>query len=668
MLGPVIERCIRFSKPLSLFLYVVGVVGLLALSQPEFNYETYVSENALLIGLVDETYNPEHNIPDIMKEFAGVASDKTKTAAIIRREMEKLGLENVSSTNLYAIMRSRSGSRTEALIIIAPLRASGESEEVIPGTYTYLISLAKQLSIQLYWAKDIIFLFPDMEYIGLVAWMDAYHGVNTSPIVHGAKLRGRSGSLQAGIALEFPSLSMTRLDVSFQGLNGELPNLDLINTVVRLAKKHSIPLSLHGQLQGFTYSSPLPALKQLVSSIWIQSSGSPSGLHGPLVNFQVPCLTLRGIPSPASQQLNTNHIRQIGSLVEGFLRCLNNLQERMHQSFYYYLLPDLWHYISIGVYSPFFFVALAGLLLQVIRIYIEFTSKKKQSSKTPAVETMPKEFDSTPITEIVDSDTEVRQRHVNTAKTKVSKDDTEKDHEAEEDKKERGGNEFSIAILLPAASSLGLCVAGGAVIHVFPDVLYARLLDFSTDNPDGVWQLTEVSFALTFLAAVAGLALFLPLIAVVGKSRWLGYGQDWRLTCALSALLWSCFLGCLSPLNISAAFLLLVVMEPVLLFVVCRSRPATVHRVLGIILLLAVSPPALVIAATVVHPHVQQYPPLNALAAINTFSDLQQQCGKVLFQAHMEATVLGSWSWSLLTLGVTPLWLFVWNGLLLSRA
>lgn len=33
---------------------------------------------------------------------------------------------------------------------------------------------------QLYWAKDIIFLFPDMEHIGLLAWLDAYHGVQTS--------------------------------------------------------------------------------------------------------------------------------------------------------------------------------------------------------------------------------------------------------------------------------------------------------------------------------------------------------------------------------------------------------------------------------------------------------------------------------------------------------
>lgn len=241
-----------------------------------------------------------------MQEFENNKEDKNKFFAKIRNELEDLGLEvfeqkftfshkllrglgvkicfqllllphyqNVSSTNLYAIMRSRSGSRTEALVVIAPLRGYGGSEETIFGSYAYIISLAKQLnckchqffsdlflSAQLYWAKDIIFLFPDMEYIGLIAWIDAYHGVKTSSstqnvhvvskffclVIQGSKLDGRSGSIQAGIVLEFPSLNLDRLDVSYQGINGELPNLDLINTIARLARKQGIPLSLHGKV------------------------------------------------------------------------------------------------------------------------------------------------------------------------------------------------------------------------------------------------------------------------------------------------------------------------------------------------------------------------------------------------------------------------------------
>lgn len=104
MLATVVKRCVKISRSLSVLLYLAGVIGLLALSQPEFNYETYVSENALLIGnrmlqpykvsgLVDETYKPEPNISNVAEEFNDVIGDKIKTASIIRREMEKMGLE-----------------------------------------------------------------------------------------------------------------------------------------------------------------------------------------------------------------------------------------------------------------------------------------------------------------------------------------------------------------------------------------------------------------------------------------------------------------------------------------------------------------------------------------------------------------------------------------------
>ncbi|KAM3175948.1 hypothetical protein ACTXT7_007509 [Hymenolepis weldensis] len=494
-------------------------------------------------SLVDETYIPDASITKHLKEFEDNKEDKIKTAAKIRQEMESLGLEvfeqnftfshkllrglgNVSSTNLYAIMRSRSGSRTEALIVIAPLRGSGESEETVSGSYAYLLSLAKQLNCkrsiseilsslaQLYWAKDIIFLFPAMEYIGLIAWLDAYHGVTTSSIVQGCKLNGRSGSLQAGIVLEFPSLNMARLDLSYQGINGELPNLDLINTIARLARKHSIPLSLHGQLQGFTHSSPLPQIQQLISSIWLQGSGSPSGLHGPLINFQIPCLTLRGIPS-ARQMPNAQFVRQVGSLIEGFLRCLNNLQERMHQSFYYYLLPDLWHYISIGVYTPFFCVALAGILIQIIRVYMEFTVPEANQSITPEPTVQPSK-DCSSIqndrTEENSIGTEVRRRFKDRTPSKVID---------MPDKRSSRNNHLICQIatdIFPALTSLTLCLVGGAVIYEVPELVYSHLIPLSIEHPDTVWKTAEFSVATTFFAIIVGFAFILPVLASITKS------------------------------------------------------------------------------------------------------------------------------------------------------
>ncbi|KAM7533810.1 hypothetical protein Aperf_G00000118515 [Anoplocephala perfoliata] len=627
MLLALMKRCARYPRTLSFLLFAIGVIGLLALSQTECNYATYVSENALLIGLVDETYTPDASVATHLKEFEDGIADKTKIASIIRREMEYFGFEvyeqkftfshkllqglgNVSSSNLYAIMRSRSGSRTEALVVIAPLRASGESERTISGSYTYIISLAKQLSSQLYWAKDIIFLFPDMEYIGLIAWLDAYYGVNTSPVVHGSKLDGRSGSLQAGICLEFPTLNIARLDVSYQGMNGELPNLDLINTVTRLAKKHAIPLSFHGQPQGFTHSSRLPQVKQLISSIWLQGSGSPSGLHGPLISFQIPCLTLRGIPpsSSASQQPNVRYVKQVGSLIEGFLRCLNNLQERMHQSFYYYLLPDLWHYISIGVYIPFILIALAAMLVQVVRIYVEITvteanqtiaSEPSVQAKNDCESSSLQEYDEATKEENFDYQMKHRIKE-GTKYLHCKNGDNNKSSESD-----RIVHQFVVNIF-STVTSFALCLACGAAVHQLPDLIYSRLVPQSIEHPDSVWRTAELSVSAAFTGTIFGLALILPLQALVTKRK-------------------------------------------------C-------HRIVAALFLLAVSPPVLVAAAAQLHSYITQYPPA-ASTKVTSVVDLFESCGKLLCQAHMEALVLGSWSWSLLSLCVVPLWLFSWTAL-----
>lgn len=58
-------------------------------------------------------------------------------------------------------------------------------------------------------------------------------------------------------------------------------------------------------------------------------------------------------------------------VVESTLRSLNNLLERFHQSFFFYLLPSSWRYISIGVYMPPFMVMACGLVLSAIALWLE---------------------------------------------------------------------------------------------------------------------------------------------------------------------------------------------------------------------------------------------------------------------------------------------------------
>lgn len=46
-------------------------------------------------------------------------------------------------------------------------------------------------------------------------------------------------------------------------------------------------------------------------------------------------------------------------------RKLNNLLERLHQSYFFYLLPSLSHFVSIGYYMPAFGLLALILLLRV---------------------------------------------------------------------------------------------------------------------------------------------------------------------------------------------------------------------------------------------------------------------------------------------------------------
>lgn len=50
-------------------------------------------------------------------------------------------------------------------------------------------------------------------------------------------------------------------------------------------------------------------------------------------------------------------------VIEGIFRSLNNLLERFHQSFFFYILPATERYISIGLYMPpFGLICAAGLI------------------------------------------------------------------------------------------------------------------------------------------------------------------------------------------------------------------------------------------------------------------------------------------------------------------
>lgn len=60
-------------------------------------------------------------------------------------------------------------------------------------------------------------------------------------------LQGRAGAIQAAVALELSSDVVTSLDVAVEGLNGQLPNLDLLNLFQTFCQKGGLLCTLQGK-------------------------------------------------------------------------------------------------------------------------------------------------------------------------------------------------------------------------------------------------------------------------------------------------------------------------------------------------------------------------------------------------------------------------------------
>ncbi len=70
-------------------------------------------------------------------------------------------------------------------------------------------------------------------------------------VINAGELGGRSGSIQAALNLEIAGDTVHRFNMKLEGLNGQLPNLDLVNTIARLCRREGIPPTLHKRVRSF---------------------------------------------------------------------------------------------------------------------------------------------------------------------------------------------------------------------------------------------------------------------------------------------------------------------------------------------------------------------------------------------------------------------------------
>ena len=142
-------------------------------------------------------------------------------------------------------------------------------------------------------------------------------------------------------------------------MNGQLPNLDLFNVMDKLTRSNDGNVFIHGRRDPPTRDLIENCLQMLQTSLlgmWQQASGRPISGHALFLPYHIDALSIKCQPQPqiepSRRRVPNMGYANMAKTIEGTVRSINNLLERFHQSFFYYVMPSTNNYISIGLYIP----------------------------------------------------------------------------------------------------------------------------------------------------------------------------------------------------------------------------------------------------------------------------------------------------------------------------
>ncbi|XP_034236493.1 glycosylphosphatidylinositol anchor attachment 1 protein [Thrips palmi] len=397
---------VKHHRKLEMLMYLLGLVWFFALPSDNVSSASYFSENSLLPGLVKGGFVEDSFAKTLLASLQDeISANPTKMPyPWLLAQFRQIGLDTYTHNftlnyplasdlafegqNVYGILRAPRGSSTEAIVLSVPFRGSKSVHPSTAAGVALMLAIAKFCRRQKYWAKDLIFLITDHEQLGAQAWLEAYHQTSSGShaVLNSGDLLSRGGAIQAAVNLELLSDRISHIDVKIEGLNGQLPNLDLVNLVHMLCNKEGVHHTFHnranygdGQYKVDPYKSWAYSLQTMLEMVFAQASGVPNGNHGLFHRFGIEAVTLTGYRkvdrgSPAT-------FYQVGRVLEGILRSLNNLLERFHQSYFFYLLSATDRYISIGIYIPAVGLMASTLLLRALAVWRSLQLPSLQSDK-----------------------------------------------------------------------------------------------------------------------------------------------------------------------------------------------------------------------------------------------------------------------------------------------
>lgn len=427
-----LSKLVPILPPFLLFAAVLFTF-LLPIPEKPFRRNVYVDENALQPG----SATVEWNWGEV--EFADHTADRIREVQhkkdkdrsdLIYTIFHEIGLtpykqhytfhtpsRTISGINTYARWSSARGDGREAFIIAVPWKSAWdgkgdpdtpteakqdtESKEGSLSAYARknvrrtnvrgiatALTIAKFLSGYRHWSKDLIFVIADDELHGMQAFTSKYFGRHQNNLVCD-ELQTRGALVWNALSIDYPSDSFSRIILKHEGLNGQLPNLDMVSTLTNVMYRAD---GLHVELADSTEDDwddrmlgemgdllekhlfqSGDGIRKYLSGLWNMfgqisrlTLGRPTGVHGLFHRYHVDAITI--FASPAKGPYGFWHM---GRAVESVTRSMSNLLERLHHSHFFYILTSPERFIEVTKYLPVAIMFSLALLIAGIALWVE---------------------------------------------------------------------------------------------------------------------------------------------------------------------------------------------------------------------------------------------------------------------------------------------------------